>query len=145
LICGKGPDPDASCGHSEDGDSEAFGLFEFLRMTFGLRNAGNTFQRRMDCILAGLDFVFMYLDDVIIGSCSLEEHVQHLRVLFQRLQADGLVINQEKCVFGVEEVEFLGHHVNATGVPPITSCVPRHLGASAAHNGEGAARVPWHN
>jgi hypothetical protein len=50
--------------------------------------------------------------------------VQHLRVLFQWLQAAGLVINQEKCVFGVEEMEFLGHHVNATGVPPITSHVP---------------------
>ena len=37
-----------------------FGLFEFLRMTFGLRNAGNTFQRRMDRIMAGLDFVFVY-------------------------------------------------------------------------------------
>ncbi len=60
VDCGKGPDPDASCGHSEDGDSEEFGLFEFLRMTFGLRNAGNTFQHRMDCILAGLDFVFMF-------------------------------------------------------------------------------------
>jgi hypothetical protein len=41
-----------------------FGLFEFLRMTFGLRNAGNTFQRQMDRLLAGLDFVFVYLDDI---------------------------------------------------------------------------------
>ncbi len=98
-----------------------FGLFEFLRMTFGLRNAGNTFQWRMGRILAGLDFVFIYLDNVIIGSRSSEEHLQHLLVLFQRLQAVGLVINQEKCVFGVEEVEFLGHHVNATWVVPIAS------------------------
>jgi hypothetical protein len=58
-----------------------FGLFKFLRMTFGLRNAGNTFQQRMDHIMAGLDFVFVYLDDVIIGSRSVEEHVQHLRTL----------------------------------------------------------------
>jgi hypothetical protein len=90
-------------------------------MTFGLRNAGNTFQRRMDRIMAGLDFVFVYLDDIIIGSRSVEEHVLHLRTLFQRLQAAGLVINGEKCVFGIEEVEFLGHHVNATGVAPIAS------------------------
>jgi hypothetical protein len=69
-------DPDASCGHSEDGDSDAaVGLFEFLRMTFGLRNAGNTFQWRMDRILVGLDFMFVYLDGVIIGSRSVEEHV----------------------------------------------------------------------
>jgi cleavage and polyadenylation specificity factor subunit 1 len=97
-----------------------FGLFEFLQMTFGLRNAGNTFQQQMDRIMAGLDFVFVYLDDVIIGSHSVEEHVQHLRILFQRLQASVLVINREKCVL---EVEVLGHHVNVTGVAPIASRV----------------------
>jgi hypothetical protein len=64
-----------------------FGLFKFLRMTFGLRNAGNTFQRLMDRILAGLDFVFVYLDNVIIGSRSMSEHLQHVRTLFWRLQA----------------------------------------------------------
>jgi hypothetical protein len=47
-----------------------FGLFEFLRMTFGLWNAENTFQRQMDCFLAGLHFVFVYLDDIIIESRS---------------------------------------------------------------------------
>jgi hypothetical protein len=92
-------------------------------MTFGLRNAGNTFQRLMDHILAGLDFVFVYLDDVIIGRRSMSEHLQHVRILFQRLQAAGLVINHEKCVFGVPEVDFLGHHVSAAGVSPIASRV----------------------
>jgi hypothetical protein len=100
-----------------------FGLFEFLRMTFGLRNAGNTFQRRMDRILGGLDFVFAYLDDVIVASRSDTEHLHHLHLLFQRLQAAGLVINREKCVFGVAAVEFLGHHVLAAGTAPITSNV----------------------
>jgi hypothetical protein len=93
-----------------------FRLFEFLRMTFGLRNAGNTFQRLMDRILAGLDFVFVYLDDVIIGSRSMSEHLQQMRILFQRLQAAGLVINREKCMFGVPEVDFLSHHVSAAVV-----------------------------
>jgi hypothetical protein len=100
-----------------------FWVFEFLRMTFCLRNAGNTFQRLMDRILTGLDFVFMYLDDVIIGSRSLSEHLQHVRTLFQQLQAAGLVINREKCVFGVVEVDFLGHPVSAAGVLPIASRV----------------------
>jgi hypothetical protein len=92
-------------------------------MTFSLRNAGNMSQRLMDCILAGLDFVFVYLDDVIIGSPSMSEHLQHMWTLFQRLQAAGLVINREKCVFGVAEVDFMGHHVSADGVSPITSRV----------------------
>jgi cleavage and polyadenylation specificity factor subunit 1 len=90
-----------------------FGLFEFLRMTFGLRNAGNIFQRQMDRILSSLDFVFAYLDDVIVASRSDTEHLLHLCLLFQRLQDAGLVINREKCVFGVAAVEFLGHHVSA--------------------------------
>jgi hypothetical protein len=55
----------------------------------------------MDRLLAGLDFVFIYLDDIIIGSRSATKHSRHLRALFQRLQTAGLVINQEKCVFGV--------------------------------------------
>ncbi len=97
-----------------------FGLFKFLRMTFGLRNTGNTFQRRMDRILSGLDFVFAYLDDVIIASRSAEEHLGHLRILFQRFNAANLV-NREKCVFGMAAVEFLGHHVSAAGTSPITS------------------------
>ncbi len=49
--------------------------------------------------------------------------MQHLRVLLQRLQAAGLVINQENCVLGVEEVELLGPHVSATGVVPTASRV----------------------
>jgi len=113
--------------HPEDIEKTAittpFGLFEFLCMTFGLRNAGNTFQRQMDRILAGLDFVFVYLDDIIVASHSTEEHQQHLHIVFQRLQAAGLVINREKCVFGASEIEFLGHHVTCRGVSPIASRV----------------------
>jgi hypothetical protein len=77
----------------------------------------------MDRILAGLDFVFVYLDDVIIGSRSMSKHLKYVRTLFQRLQAAGLVINREKCVFGVAEVKFLGHHVSAAGMSPIASRV----------------------
>jgi hypothetical protein len=98
-----------------------FGLFKFLQMTFGLRNTGNTFQKQMDHILAGLDFYLFYLDDVIIGSRSISEHLQHVWLLVQRLQEAGLVINREKCVFGVKQVEFLGHQLSAAGVSPNAS------------------------
>jgi hypothetical protein len=77
----------------------------------------------MDRILAGLDFVFVYLDDVIIGSRSMSKHLQHVQTLFQRLQAAGLVIIREKCMFGVPEVDFSGHHVSAADVSPISSRV----------------------
>jgi hypothetical protein len=100
-----------------------FGLFEFRRMLFGLRNAGNTFQRMMDRILAGLSFVFCYLDDIIIASRDEQEHLEHLREVFSWLREAGLVINAEKCVFAATAVEFLGHKVSAAGVEPLRSHV----------------------
>ena len=51
-----------------------FGLFEFTRMTFGMRNAGNTFQRLMDRVLAGIECAFPYLDDIFIFSKGEAEH-----------------------------------------------------------------------
>jgi hypothetical protein len=74
-----------------------FGLFQFKRMPFGLRNAGSSFQRMMDRVLAGLPFTYCYLDDLRIASPDFETHKQHLRLVFERLQQFGLVINQEKC------------------------------------------------
>ena len=100
-----------------------FGLFEFNRLPFGLRNAGNTFQRMMDRVLAGLDFAFAYLDDIIVASRSEAEHLVHLRLLFERLQQFGLVINGEKCVFGQSSVDFLGHRVSSRGALPLSTHV----------------------
>jgi hypothetical protein len=62
-----------------------FGLFEFPFMSFGLRSAAQAFQCFMGDILRGLDFCFGYLDDILVFSRSLEEHEQHLRVLFNEL------------------------------------------------------------
>ena len=78
-----------------------FGLFEFLRMPFELKNAAQAFQRLMDLVCAGLDFVFDYLDDILIASESKAEHKEHLQLLFDRLAEHGLVVKTEKCVFGV--------------------------------------------
>ena len=96
-----------------------FGLFHFLRMPFGLKNAAQTFQRFMDSVCRGLDFVFVYLDDILIASKSESEHLEHLRQLFARLQQSGLVINAAKCEFGCAEISFLGHRVNSNGVVPL--------------------------
>jgi hypothetical protein len=98
-------------------------------MRFGQRNAGNTFQRYMDRVISGLDFIFVYLVDIIIASRSEEEHIQHLRILFQRLSDTSLVINSKKCVFGVASVEFLGHPVTAAGTSPMAA----HLEAVQRH------------
>ncbi|XP_039309916.1 uncharacterized protein K02A2.6-like [Solenopsis invicta] len=62
-----------------------FGLFEFLVMPFGLRNAAQTFQRLMNSLVSDLDFVFCYLDDILIASKNEQEHIAHLRIIFNRL------------------------------------------------------------
>ena len=84
-----------------------FRVWEFVRMSFGLRTAGQSFQCFMDDMLEGLDYCFVHVDDVLIGSRALEEHVQHLREVLSRLLEHGIVLNGEKCVLGVPEVQFL--------------------------------------
>ena len=77
----------------------------------------------MDSVCRGLDFIFVYQDDILVASCSPEEHHQHLRQLFQRLSDNGLVINPAKCVFGKPEVSFLSHTISADGIRPHISRV----------------------
>lgn len=95
-----------------------FGLFEFPFMTFGLRNAAQTFQRFMDEVLRDLDFCYTYIDDILIRSSSLEEHLRHLNILFERLKLYGVVINPAKCVFGQTSVKFLGYTISESGTQP---------------------------
>ena len=108
-----------------------FGAFEWLFMPFGLRNAGNTFQRMMDRLGLGLPFVFIYLDDILIASPNMEEHKSHLAAVLKRLSDFGLIINPAKCLWAQSTVPFLGHEVTAAGVTPLTRHV-RSPGVSAA-------------
>ncbi|XP_064214078.1 uncharacterized protein K02A2.6-like [Tribolium castaneum] len=96
-----------------------FGLFEFTVMCFGLRNAAQTFQRHVNAVLGDLDFCHAYIDDILIASESPEEHKQHLKEVFERLRQHNLVVNPAKCVFGVEEVEYLGHRITPSGCQPL--------------------------
>ena len=100
-----------------------FGLFEFPFMTFGLRNAAQTFQRFIDEVLQNLDFCYAYIDDILVASASLEEHLQHLEILFERLRNYGVVINPSKCVFGQSSVKFLGYLVSDSGTQPLPAKV----------------------
>jgi hypothetical protein len=82
-----------------------FDLFEFPFMSYGLRNAAQTFQLFMDEVLRGFDFCFAYLD-ILISSRYPEEHEQHL---FDRLQKYGILINPAKYVFRAREITCLGY------------------------------------
>ena len=100
-----------------------FGLFEFVRMSFGLRNSAQSFQRLMDNVLQGIGFIFVYLDDILIASTYVEEHYRHLRQVFDRLTMHVLVFSVNKCTFGVDAIEFLGHHVTTHGIEPLADRV----------------------
>ncbi len=100
-----------------------FELFEYVFMPFGLMNAAQTFQRLMDRLFRNLPFVFTYLDDHLIASRTLEEHMDHLSQFFQVLQDNGLTINPGKCTFAATQVKFLGHMVSETGITPL----PKHV------------------
>ena len=63
-----------------------FGLFEFLRMPFGLKNSAQAFQRLMDTVCQGLDCAFVYMTDILVASRNAKEHKVHLRQLLQHLQ-----------------------------------------------------------
>ena len=100
-----------------------FGLFEFLRMSFGLKNAAQAFQRLMDTVCQSLDFVFVYLDDILIASSSQHEHQKHLKILFKKLLSHGLLINLEKCEFERTHLDFLDHRIDKTGARPLATKV----------------------
>lgn len=96
-----------------------FGMFELPFMSFGLRNAAQTFQRFFDEVLYGLDFVFPYMDDALVASDTPEEHEEHLREIFRRFTKYGILINEKKCEFGKSEVSFLGYEVSSKGIRPL--------------------------
>ncbi len=100
-----------------------FGLYEFVRMPFGLKNAAQTFQRFIDQVLLSLTFCYAYIDDVLVASTSPEEHLRHLQLVFERLQYYGIIINPQKCVFGASSIEFLGHRVDCHGIHPLPNKV----------------------
>ena len=96
------------------------GLFEFLRMPFGLCNSPATFQRLMQTILAGLEWksCYVYIDDILVFSKTWEEHLAHLQEVFDRLHKAGLTLKPIKCSFLRESVPFLGHIISQRGIQP---------------------------
>jgi hypothetical protein len=108
----------------KEGDEEKtvcrtrYGSYEFLVMPFGLTNAPARFCTLMNDIFRDWldDFVVVYIDAILIYSSSMEEHVEHLRKVFQRLKENKLYAKLKKCEFGVTEVDFLGHKIIQDGL-----------------------------
>jgi len=112
------------CMHPDDIAKTAFrthqGHFEFLVMPFGLFNAPSTFQETMNHLFQPYlrDFVIVFFDDILVFSRSLQEHEQHLRIVFQLLLDNHFFLKMSKCSFAQSSISYLGHVVSAHGVGP---------------------------
>lgn len=101
----------------EDRDKTTFvshcGMYRFLRMPFGLKNAPATFQRAVDIILSRVKwrFALVYLDDVIIYSKTVEDHFRHVREVLSMLSVAGITLKLRKCNFFDTEIAYLGHTI----------------------------------
>lgn len=95
-----------------------WGTYEYLRMPFGLLNAGPTFQRTMDYAFKGIrgKFIEIYQDDLTVFSKDTLDHVSHLKQVFERCREFGISLNPAKSAFGVSEGKLLGHIITKDGV-----------------------------
>ena len=93
--------------------------FEFTRCPFGLTQAPAYFQRLINKVIKGLPFAFGYLDDVLIHSPDIESHLQHMKILFQRLREADLKLKDSKCNYFKTHVQYLGHLVSGKRIKPL--------------------------
>jgi hypothetical protein len=95
-----------------------WGTFMYDKMSFGLMNAGATFQRAMDISFVGErdKFVVIYLDDLTFFSKSNEDHMIHLKQTFEKCRSFGLSLNPKKSHFAIQEGKLLGHIVSRDGI-----------------------------
>jgi len=98
-----------------------FGLFEFKVMAMGLTNATATFQRFVQHVFADylLNFVKCYIDDILIHSRTLREHVEHVKRVIFRIGDYKLKIKLDKCEFVRLELSFLGHVLSKDTIKPM--------------------------
>ena len=98
----------------------SLGIYEFLRIPYGLCNVPATFQRLMQNCLGklNLQYALIYLDDVIVYSRMPEEHLKRLQAVLDRFALNGLKLKPSKCHFFKESLMYLGHKISAAGMLP---------------------------
>ena len=107
--------------------ASSWGIFKFRRLSMGLKNAAQSFQRFISTILDGISGVFVYLDDLLLFHKNKTDHDKCMKKVFEILQLNGLTLNLGKCRFNLPEIDYLGYRVNGSGITPL----PRKLSAIA--------------
>jgi hypothetical protein len=94
------------------------GHYEFIRLPMGLKNSPSIFQRVMNLVLTNIlgKYAFIYIDDIVIYSKSAEDHLNHLEIIFERLQRHGLKVKFSKCQLMQTQIEYLGFLVGKDGL-----------------------------
>ena len=95
------------------------GKWEFKRCPFGLTQVPAYFQALVNQVLEGINFAFGYLDDILIFSPNMEQHLVHIRVLFECLRAADLKLTKRKCSFLKAHVQYLGHYISGQRLEPV--------------------------
>ncbi|XP_041961667.1 uncharacterized protein K02A2.6-like [Alosa sapidissima] len=95
------------------------GLFTYNRLPFGVASAPAIFQRTIEGLLRGIPRVAVYLDDILLSGVDEADHLRKLEEVLTRLEEAGLRLKRSKCTFLQEEVEYLGHRVDAQGLHPV--------------------------
>ena len=95
------------------------GLFTYKVLPYGVSSSPAIFQWTMEGLLQGIPHVTIFLDDILLAGKYNQEHLQTLAMVLKQLQEAGLRLKRAKCLFMNEEVMFLGHKVDATGLHPV--------------------------
>lgn len=96
-----------------------YGQFEFTVVPFGIKFATGVCNRIIKKILKGCEtFVDSFVDDLVVFSSNFEDHVNHLRIVLDKLMEVGITLNKKKCSFGYREIKFLGFVVGNGKISP---------------------------
>ena len=96
-----------------------FGKYEYVKVPFRLAQALAYFQELMTGVLKDLPFAMAYLDDIIIYSSTPEEHLEHIKTVFEKLCHAKRLLKLSKCHFFAKEIQYLGYILGAEGIKPV--------------------------